>query len=305
MIEKYVDTEELRRLLATLIIVLCALAVAGLFAILVVPGLRNANKPPTPTAVSPVIGESGWLDPTEFPPEKGRVIPPVDPDTLLKPSPELASRGKELFEGTCVQCHGARGQGDGVAATTMNPRPRNFASPDGWINGYDLPGIFKTLSEGIANSSMASFSYISRRDRMALAHYVQSLGNFSHESKDSGKVQILARELGSAGEKIPNKIPVSMAMARLEDEFTLAKQPGISLDSPEPGNNMLRRAIWDPSRAAQVLGQSQLWRASASLLAEAILPDVPENGFSVDIAKFSPSEWKTLHAQLLMRIKQK
>lgn len=180
MIEKYVNAEELRRLLATLVVVMAALAIAGLFAMIVVPGLRNANKPETPTPVNPVVGEPGWLDPTEFPPERGRVIPPVDPATLIAPSAALMTRGKELFAANCVSCHGEQGHGDGPASVTMNPRPRNFTNPSGWTNGYDLPAVYKTVSTGVPGTSMASFDYLSRKDRMALAHYVQSLGAFSH-----------------------------------------------------------------------------------------------------------------------------
>jgi hypothetical protein len=47
MIEKYVDAEELKRLLSTLLAVLGGLVIAGLFASIVVPGLRNANKGPS------------------------------------------------------------------------------------------------------------------------------------------------------------------------------------------------------------------------------------------------------------------
>jgi mono/diheme cytochrome c family protein len=128
MIEKYVDAGELRRLLSSLLAVLGGLVIAGLFASIVVPGLRNANKPKTPTAVTPVAGESGWLNPAEFPPQRGSVVPPVDPRTLITPSLELVARGKELYESNCVTCHGPAGHGDGPAAGTMNPRPRNFTN---------------------------------------------------------------------------------------------------------------------------------------------------------------------------------
>ena len=68
MIEKYVDAEELKRLLSVLVVILGCLIIAGLFASIVVPGLRNANRPATPAPVEPVVGESGWLNPEEFPP---------------------------------------------------------------------------------------------------------------------------------------------------------------------------------------------------------------------------------------------
>ena len=161
-----------------------------------------------------MVGESGWLDPTEFPPEKGRVIPPVDPKTLIEPSAELTARGKTLFESNCVQCHGALGLGDGPAANTMNPRPRNFTSPAGWTNGYHLPGIFKTLSEGVKGTSMAPFDYLSRKDRMALAHYAQSLGAFPHNTAGLQVMDALSKELAAPGENSASNARLTCRSAR-------------------------------------------------------------------------------------------
>jgi mono/diheme cytochrome c family protein len=303
MIEKYVDAAELKRLLAGFAAILCVLIIIGLFASIVVPGLRNANKPATPTAISPVVGESGWLDPTEFPPQRGSVIPPVDPQTLMLASPELVNQGKTLFQTNCIQCHGLLGHGDGPAAVSMSPRPRNFSNPDGWKNGDDLPGIFKTLSEGIKSTSMSPFDFLPKKDRMALAHYVQSLGRFSNKTGSSKAMEALSNELASPGEKTPNKIPVSMAMTKLEEEFVAS--PPIVLDERDqsPGGVILRRVIVDPSRAALTLRRSQLWRVSTQDLAASILRNTPGNGFSNSSATLYPSEWKTLHTELLKRIK--
>jgi len=305
MIEKYVDAEELRRLLSTLLVALGCLIIAGLFASIVVPGLRNANKPEAPTAVAPVIGESGWLDPTEFPPQRGSVIPPVDPKTLLTPAPELLAKGRELFDGNCVTCHGRLGQGDGPAAGTMNPRPRNFTSPDGWTNGPWIPAIYKTLSEGVKGTSMASFDYLRKRDRMALVHYVQSLGKFPHKAEDPQAMEALSRELAAPGEKIPNKIPVSMAMVKLEGEYVDPPPLEISRDDHSSGGELLHQMVADPARAARFLSQTNSWRSGARELASSILPGVPGNGFSVSVATLSDSGWKMLHEELLKRAKKK
>jgi mono/diheme cytochrome c family protein len=302
MIEKYVDAEELKRLLSILGIILGGLLIAGLFASIVVPGLRNANKPEAPTSVAPVGGETGWLDPAEAPPQKGAVIQPVDPKTLIEATPELASKGKTLFEANCTPCHGTIGHGDGPSASTMNPRPRNFVSPDGWINGYGLSGIYKTLSEGIKGTSMASFDYLPKKDRMALGHYVQSLGVFP-KRESTQAIADLSKELASAGEKIPNRIPVSMAMAIMEKEFSVLPPLAVDQEDQSPGAQVFRRVVIDPSRAALVLKQSRLWRTSTRDLAAAILPDAPGNGFSVNTATLSPSEWQALYSELLRRIK--
>jgi len=296
MIEKYLDAEELGRLMSALAAVLTGLVIAALFASIVVPGIRNANKPETPTAVSPVEMETGWLDPTEFPAQRGRVLAPVDPQTLMAPSRALADRGKELFEANCVQCHGKEGRGDGPAAGTMNPRPRNFTSPDGWTNGYDMPAVYRTLSEGVSGTSMASFNYLSRRDRMALVHHVQSLGAFSHATVNAQAIARLSKELAAPGEKTPNKIPVSLAILKLEEEF-VARPP------LRPNTDVLKRVIVDPARAAQVLSESRLWRADLRDLAAAILPDAVHNGFSLETAALSPSQWRALAGDLAREVK--
>jgi len=302
MIEKYVDAEELKRLFSSLLAVVVGLLIAALFASIVVPGLRNANKPETSTPVSPVVGEPGWLDPTEFPPQRGTVIPPVDPMTLIASSPELIARGKELFEGNCTPCHGPHGHGDGPAAATMDPRPRDFTGPNGWTNGYDLPAIYRSVSVGVSGTSMAAFDYLLKRDRMALAHYVQSLGAFPHGTGSEAAVGALKEELAAPGEKTSNKIPVSMAMAKLEEEFDPA--PPLILDPGDqsPAADILRSLIVDPVRAAEVLSQSLSWRASPRELAACIMADAPGNGFSLALASLSPSEWEDIHKTLNSRI---
>lgn len=302
MIEKYVNAEELRRLLSSLLVFLGALLIAGLFAIIAVPGLRNANQPETPTPVNPVVGEPGWLDPTEFPPERAREIPPVDPQAVIASSPELVARGKELFAGNCVTCHGELGHGDGSAAGTMNPRPRNFTSPNGWTNGYDLPAIYTTLSQGVKGTSMAAFDYLPRTDRMALAHYVQALGAFPHGTGSPQAQEALSKELAEPGEMMPNKIPVSMAMAKVEKEFI---PPPAIVAPPEDrsaGAGILRRVVIDPSRAACTLAGSPSWRLGPKGLAASIVPVTPGNGFSVSTATLTPSEWQDLQEELVERL---
>jgi mono/diheme cytochrome c family protein len=302
MIEKYVNEEELRRLLSTLIIILGLIMIAALFSSIIVPSLRNANKPGAQTPVSPVVGEPGWLDPTEFPPQAGREIPAVDPQSLLNASPELVARGKELFEKNCTQCHGGQGKGDGVAAATMNPRPRNFTSPEGWVNGHDLPSIYKTLTYGIAGSSMASFDYLSKKNRMALAHAVQSFATFPPSTGDPRAVEALSQELSAPGERTPNKIPVSMAMSKLQEEFEAPQPLVINNDDASEGARVLREVVVDPVRAAQSLATNPLWRQSEDRLAESILNDAPANGFSAKAATMSPTDWKILMDELIRRM---
>lgn len=300
MIEQYVSPEELRRLVSTYLVAIGAITIFALFALIVVPGLRNANKPPAAPAVVGPEGETGWLDPTEYPPERGYVLPPVDPKTVMTANPELLSRGKTLFERNCTPCHGPTGEGNGPAAVTLNPRPRNFTQPNGWTNGYRLTEIYKTLTEGIKGTGMASYDYLGARDRMALDHYVQSLGAFPHSPDDPAALDALAKRFASAGEKVPNKIPVSMAMAKLEAEYVAAAPLSArTRAADDAGAQLFARTIVNNARAARTLAGSASWRQSAAALAAVVVPGTPANGFAVSVATLSPEQWRMLYEALL------
>jgi mono/diheme cytochrome c family protein len=55
--------------------------------------------------------------------------PPEVPEELLKASVSTGdpvAAGKILFTSACVQCHGPEGKGDGPAAVSLDPKPRNL-----------------------------------------------------------------------------------------------------------------------------------------------------------------------------------
>ncbi|MGQ0811766.1 MAG: c-type cytochrome [Nitrospiraceae bacterium] len=49
----------------------------------------------------------------------------------IAPTPEILEEGKAIFlgRGTCFQCHGPEGKGDGGAAKVLPIQPRNFTNP--------------------------------------------------------------------------------------------------------------------------------------------------------------------------------
>lgn len=219
MIDEYAGPEEVRRLFSALLAVVIAVSIFALFAFIVVPGLRSANHPPARRLPVSTLGRTGWLDPLEFPAARGYLLPPVDPKTVMAPTPRMLERGRALFAENCAACHGEAGRGDGPSAKGLSPAPRDFTRAEAWKNGSGLPGIFKTLSEGVRSSAMSSFDTLSRRDRMALAHHVRSLGSFPKGEGDAKALKELSDSFASTGERVPARIPLSLAMERLEAEY--------------------------------------------------------------------------------------
>ncbi|GLH65705.1 c-type cytochrome [Geothrix edaphica] len=219
-IQDYLSPEELKRLLSALLVVICFIFIAAFFGFTVLPGLRyQAHTATTGTPVKAVQGETGWLDPTDYPAQASQTIPPIDPKTVMTPNPALMARGKAIYAQTCATCHGPDGKGDGPGGTGLTPKPRNFALNAGWKNGTRVEDIYKTLNEGIKGSSMVSYNDLSKKDRMALVHVVQSLGAFDHGTSDPKALAAMEQLFASAGEVIPNRIPVARAVDLLCREY--------------------------------------------------------------------------------------
>ncbi len=97
-----------------------------------------------------------------------------------KASPEIVAEGKALYEGkgTCVNCHGKLGDGNGPAGKVLNPGPRNFTNckfhkkrKDGemmWIIGNGSPGT------GMVALAPPKGSTISEEDAWKIIAYERS-----------------------------------------------------------------------------------------------------------------------------------
>ena len=218
-LNEYLSPAELKRLGAAFLVVLGFIFIAAFFGFTIVPGLRYQAHTLPDAPVLAVQGETGWLDPTDYPAMIKQVIPPIDPATVMTPNPALMARGKNLFAQSCATCHGPDGKGDGPGGMGLNPKPRNFTEKAAWKNGTRVEEIYKTLDEGIKGSSMASYNYLSKKDRMALAHVVQSLGAFDHGVNDPKAMASLEKLFASAGEVIPNRIPVAKSISILSREY--------------------------------------------------------------------------------------
>ena len=94
-------------------------------------------------------------------------------------SGQASMSGKELYQQKCAVCHGTEGKGDGPAAYLLYPKPRDFVSGKFKIRStLTIPtdeDLFRTITTGIAGTSMPSWAALSEQDRKALIAYVKSL----------------------------------------------------------------------------------------------------------------------------------
>jgi mono/diheme cytochrome c family protein len=288
VIEQYVSPAEFRRLVSALIVVLGFIAITIFFSFLIVPGLRYQARTAEESAVVAVQGEQGWLEATDYLPAQKREIPPIDPATVMTSTQELLARGKQLFAQNCSTCHGITGQGDGAGGKGLNPPPRNFTVSQGWKRGTNIEGIFGTLGQGIPGSAMVSYSYLSKKDRMALVHYVQSLGAYAHEPSNPEARAALERLFASAGEVIPNKIPVAAAMRKLAEERQEPEALQACLADPD-----FDLVFGDAQRAALAVAAAR-GAIDAASFARQVALGAPDNGFPVRINTYSVSQWNQL-----------
>lgn len=99
--------------------------------------------------------------------ERHLMLPRVPADKLadaralvspLPGSPEIVEKGKALYngKGTCFNCHGKDGSGNGVAAVGLDPSPRNFQHHGFWRHRMEGE-IFWVIKHGSPGTSMIGF----------------------------------------------------------------------------------------------------------------------------------------------------
>lgn len=150
-------------------------------------------------------------------------------------TPELIARGRKLFMENCVTCHGPNGQGNGIAASGLDPKPRNFTQATGWVHGRLPSQVFGTLKTGVPGSAMASFATLPADDRWALVQYVLSLGPPPPSDTPDTLAKIGYGPKAPSGGQVQEAptIPVDFALERMAQAFAPAAQ-----EAPVPENEL-------------------------------------------------------------------
>jgi hypothetical protein len=259
-------------------------------------GLPNTVKDTTKDSTGKVA---------DLPMVKGTLSPPVEVMKYLAPTPEMVEKGKSLFTMNCVSCHGEQGMGDGVAGANLNPKPRNFHVMTGWTNGPSLPMMFKTLQEGITNRGMASYANLPPEDRLNIIMFIRSL---SPEFPPITQVQLDSIDAVyslTKGVKMPNQIPVKLAMEKMlqknnaVDDKVKNMVKLVNESKNDSSAVILKNITSNLTKALTVLAQDSMWNTNEAALVKVFDNNPVQNGFRARASyMLTPQQLTQLHVYL-------
>ena len=124
-----------------------------------------------------------------------------------------AAAGKPLYLRECSGCHGERGNGAGLAADFVDPRPRDFTKRRFKFRTTEsghppaTTDILRTIQRGIPGTAMPSFSFLSEDERKKIAAYVLKLAEFLDEPEhepihDPGDAPAVTPDLLAKGKEV-------------------------------------------------------------------------------------------------------
>jgi mono/diheme cytochrome c family protein len=261
--------------------------------------IRNLNTIGR-NAVRPTILQDSTGLIKDIPLQSPRLIPPVDIMKAGISSPELVTRGRELYKANCTTCHGDNGLGDGPSASMLNPKPRNLHSLENWKNGSKVTQIYKTLEEGIPGGGMASYNYMPPEERFAVIHYIRTLAaNQPNDSLIALKQLDAAYQLAK-GMDVPGQIPVKKAMRLIEkenvaDDVQVQEAVLQIAASHNYGAELLRRHAVDEKRVVTCVVQMKNHMRSVDDFIKIISADPLHSGFKASVVRLSAIEWDELY----------
>ncbi len=232
---------------------------------------------------------------------EAKVVPAADINLLAQPTDSLIKAGENIFQSTCVSCHGTEGKGNGPVASGLKPPPRNFTSKEGWVNGPKLTQIYQTLQEGVEGSAMASYQQLSPTEKFEVAHYIRS--TFVPDPPEDTKEDLATLDQTynlSAGKRIPATIPVAAAMKIIEEESQPKSEKitqviqQVSRDANSEGARIFNQVTNNKSKALTILLGSDNWRQSEKDFVDIIVYNTNVNGFNGKVYSLSGDEWDAL-----------
>jgi mono/diheme cytochrome c family protein len=238
----------------------------------------------------------------DIPFQNARILPPVDVMKVAGATPELLTKGKDLFQTACASCHGDNGLGNGPTAVTLTPKPRNFHELNGWKNGSKVSQIYKTLQEGIPGSGMASFNYLPPIDRFALIHFVRSMAAGQPVDSQADLQGLETTYQLSKGMNTPGQIPIKKALQIVEAETApevamvgaLAKT--LAAEPHGTGYSVFEQVARDKNRIlAGLVVNAGTSLQSVDQFIKVVSAEPMQLGFKAEVVQLSATDWTTLY----------
>lgn len=241
----------------------------------------------------------------DLPMIKGTLSPPTDVMRYLTSAPEMVEKGKSIYTMNCASCHGEQGKGDGIAGANLNPKSRNFHDLNGWTNGRSITMMYKTLQEGIINRGMPSYANLPPEDRLNLIMYIRT---FLPDYPPVTQVQLDSIDQQyslTKGVKMPNQIPVKLAMEKIlmqnlnRDQKVSNMVKAVKENKTDSSAVMLVGVTTNLNKALTVLAQDTNWINNEAVLVKILENNPVQNGFKARASYIlSVQQLTQLHAYL-------
>lgn len=104
-----------------------------------------------------------------------QALPGIDAPPLQMPNgaadrADAVEHGQALFAANCASCHGPAGAGDGIASTSLQPRPANLGAAQ-----FDERRLATALWNGVPGTAMPAWRDLRPRDLGDLVAFMQTL----------------------------------------------------------------------------------------------------------------------------------
>jgi mono/diheme cytochrome c family protein len=91
----------------------------------------------------------------------------------ISPDDSSIERGEEIYMGSCVDCHGEEGRGDGPAAARQDLKPADFNAD--YVKDLTDGELFHIVTNGVEGSAMTPWNFFDEEARWHLVNYIRSL----------------------------------------------------------------------------------------------------------------------------------
>ncbi len=107
----------------------------------------------------------------------------------VTPDSSVVAAGAKLYGQYCEMCHGRRGVGDGLAAPSMNPKPRNLRIP-GLFKSKTDQDLFGVVSRGGPTLGLSPLmpawgAVLKKEEIRQVIAFVRSLADSAPRSRDA------------------------------------------------------------------------------------------------------------------------